>query len=166
MKKKVKFVLYFFMLSIVIICSTAFASYKETISGKAVATMKIPIFTIEESVITEKKLSSKNDNYAEYIFNVLNYIDSENFINEIEFNYTIKIIPSTFNFPVKYRLIDLELGKEITLDSELESEQLILGVEKENHHYKLIAEWDLENNNQNLDENLNIEIQVKGVQKR
>ena len=171
MRKKIKILIISFLFLWMIITSTmSFAYFKITIPGMASAKMKKPILKIETSVITEKTMSSNiQNNSAEYIFNFLNYIDNEmqeTEINEIEFEYTIQIIPSTVNFPVQFRLFDITENREIMLDSNLKSESLNLGLEKVNHHYKVTAQWDMENVNQNLEENLNVEIEIKGVQKR
>lgn len=145
----------------------SFAKYAETVLGKATCEIKYPIFIVENSDEIQGRISSINNNYYETDFNVLNYIsnDNETKISEIDFEYTIKILPSTLDFPVRYRLINLKTNEEIALNPNLESLPINLREEMENHNYKLIVEWDKDNTNQNLDEKLDVKIQVIGVQK-
>ena len=143
----------------------AFASYKSVISGKVKTELKYPIFLLNNNGSVNGRISSISNNYFENFFSIYNYLEEENIVSETGFEYTIKIIPSTINFPVKYTLIDLEKDSEIALNSELETPKLILKTNKENHNYKLIVEWDLDNICEDLEENLNVEILVKGVQK-
>ena len=59
----------------------------------------------------------------------------------------------------------MDTSEEISLNSKLETDIFNLGLNKENQNYKLVVQWDMENTSQNLDEILNVEILVKGVQK-
>ena len=161
---KKKYIIIFIGITIILLTNIAIASYREVIVGKATGKMKMPIFNFSSINIVQGIISSINQNSYENTFNVLNYIEDKNLINEIDFEYTIKILPSTTNFPVKYKLIDLNNNTEVILDSNLESPKLKLGTDKENYNFKLIIEWDMENNIQELDENLDVQILVKGVQ--
>ena len=67
---------------------------------------------------------------------------------------------------MSYHLINLQTNEELVLNQELETSILNLGLDKENQNYKLVVEWNKGNTNQNLDEFLNVEILVKGVQKQ
>ena len=163
MKRKTKIILVLILISL--ISNITFASYKSLISGKAVAKLKYPIFLFNSNNLIEGNISSRTNTYYENVFNVFNYLEAEELINETDFEYTIKIIPSTNNFPVKYSLIDLESGTQIGLNSELESDKILLSTARENHNYKLLVEWDSDNNNRNLENNLEVEILIKGVQK-
>lgn len=169
MKSKIKFIIAIFAVFCVLISVTSYSFFKTAIPGKAVTTLKLPIFQVEESVLTEAVMTSKSEsNQAEFIFNILNYrIENNNTIlNEIDWEYYIQIIPTTANFPVRYRLFDMSENREINIDSNLKSESLALGTTQQNHHYKLVAEWDMENSSRNLEENLKVDIEIKGVQKR
>ena len=161
---KKKYIIIFIGITIILLTNIAIASYREIIVGKATGKMKMPIFNFSSINIVQGIISSINQNSYENTFNVLNYIEDKSLINEIDFEYTIKILPSTTNFPVKYKLIDLNNNTEVILDSNLESPKLKLGTDKENYNFKLIIEWDMENNIQELDENLEVQILVKGVQ--
>lgn len=161
---KKKYIIIFIGITIILLTNIAIASYREVIVGKATGKMKMPIFNFSSINIVQGIISSINQNSYENTFNVLNYIEDKNLINEIDFEYTIKILPSTTNFPVKYKLIDLNNNTEVILDSNLESPKLKLGTDKETYNFKLIIEWDMENNIQELDENLEVQILVKGVQ--
>lgn len=163
---KKKFSIIFIIIGIILISNMVFASYKEVIRGEATGKMKIPIFIFNSENLVQGKMSSINNNFYENTFDILNYIEGKNVVNEIDFEYTIKVIPSTTNFPVKYRLVNLETNMELALDSSLESPKISLGTSKEKHMYKLIAEWDMENTTQELEENLEVEIQIKGVQNK
>lgn len=163
MKRKTKIILVLILISL--ISNITFASYKSMISGKAIAKLKYPIFLFNSNDFIEGNISSRTNTYYENVFNIFNYLEDEELINETDFEYTIKIIPSTNNFPVKYSLIDLESGAQININSELESDKILLGTTRENHNYKLLVEWDLENNNRDLENNLEVEILIKGVQK-
>lgn len=143
----------------------SFARYVESVLGKASCELKYPIFKVENSDEIQGKISSINNNYYESDFNVLNYISEEE-INEIEFEYTIRIVPNTLEFPVKYKLININTNEELALNSNLETEKIDLGKDLENHNYKLIVQWDTENTNQNFDENLEVKVVIEGEQKR
>ena len=162
MKKKLKFLL--LILGIIFISNIAFASYYELIEGNVTAELKIPVFELNKEDEIKGQISSVNQNYYESTFEILNYIEDKNVLSEIPYQYKIKLIPSTGNFPVKYRLLDLDNNLELELDSNLETSEIQLGTEKENHHYQVIVEWDMENSNQELEEKFQLEIQVKGVQ--
>ena len=163
--KKRKTRILFIIILIFFISNITFANYREIIFGDVIVKMKYPIFLLNNNELVEGQINSKEKSYYENVFNILNYIEDIDAISETEFEYTIKIIPSTLNFPVKYTLINLENNSQVYLNSELESEKILLGTDKENHNYKLIVEWDLENDNRNLEENLEVEILIKGVQK-
>lgn len=170
MEKKFKYLFFMFFILLIFFTNITLANYKSIIYGKANTNLKKPVFIVEYSDTVQGQISSKTNNYFESYINVLNYINKDDLdeikkLNEIDFEYTIKIIPSTNNFPVKYKLIDINNGQEIALDSNLESEKITIGNMEEKNIYKLILEWDIENNNQNLDGNLDVEILVKGVQK-
>lgn len=151
-------------IGIILISNIAIASYKEMIEGEVTGIMKKPVFISNNTNVVQGTISSINQNSYENTFNILNYIEDQNLINEINFEYFIKILPSTMNFPVKYRLIDLNTNIEVGLSSNLESQKFNIGTDRENYNYKLIIEWDMENKNQTLDENLEVQIQVIGVQ--
>ena len=163
MKRKFKILL--ILLLICLISNVAFSNYRSSILGKANASIKYPIFLLNSDKIIEGRINSTENCYYENTFNILNYIEDEELINEVDFEFTIKIIPSTQNFPVKYKLIDVEKDEEIILNNELESSKIIIGTNKANYNYKLVIESDLENAIQDLDENLNVEILVKGEQR-
>lgn len=163
MKRKTKIILIVILMSL--ISSINFANYRSIIFGNATAKIKYPIFLLNSNELVEKQISSINNSSYENVFSIFNYIEDIGTISETDFEYTIKIIPSTTNFPVKYTLINLESNSEIALNSELESEKILLASNKEKHNYKLVVDWDYENNNRNLEDNLEVEILVKGVQK-
>ena len=163
MNKKIKIIM--ITIFILIVSTISIASYKLTVFGKAEAKLKKPIFLLNHNEIIDAQISSRSNNSYETTFNILNFIE-DNSISEIDFEYIIKLLPSSTNFPIKYRLLDLNENKELFLDSNLETDKITIGTNKEIHNYKLIVEWDMENNNQNLEENLNVEILVKGVQKK
>lgn len=166
--KQIKIMIIGLIVIFIISFSTiSFSRFVEVIYGKASVNLKRPIFLIENLNTVQAQISSINNNYYETNFNVLNYI-SENDIqvaSEIDFEYTIKIIPNTFDFPVKYKLINLNTNQEVELNSELETSPINLGTELANHNYKLIVQWDLDNTNQNFEENLEVRVLIKGVQK-
>lgn len=162
--KKIKIIMTIFLLILLFCSNFVFAKYLDIIYGEATTVLKRAIFLVEPPQEINNQISSLNNNYYESEFNILNYIGEE--ISEIEYEYTIKIIPSTYNFPVKYHLINLQTNEEVVLNSNLETETLRLDLNKQKQNYKLIAQWDFENTNQNLDEILKVEILVKGVQKQ
>lgn len=166
-KVKILIIILIFILILCCFVTQSFAKYFDIIFGRVSAELKNSIFVVEKPETIQGQISSLNNNYYEFCFNILNYISSDNIqkISEVEFEYTIKLIPSTDNFPAKYRLINLFTNQEINLNSDLETEKINLGTSLENHNYKLIVQWDMENTNQNFDENFEIEILVNGVQK-
>lgn len=171
MREKSKLIISVFILVLLFISNVVLANYRTIIDGKASAVLKKPLFFCNKPDIIQGQISSIENYYYESTFNIFNFIEKNEFeesetLNEIAFEYTIQIIPSTFNFPVKYSLIDLNTNQQLSLDSNLETDKLSLGITKENYNYKLIVEWDSDNNNQNLDSNLDVEILVKGVQNK
>ena len=121
MKRKLKIIIITNFI-IIIISTISVASYKVVIKGNAKADLKKPVFVLDNSDYIQGQMSSRKNTFYENTFNVLNYI--ENNTNEVDLEYVIKIIPSTLNFPVKYRIIDLKENQELELDSNLESEKI------------------------------------------
>ena len=162
-KKIMRKILVFIVILLLTFSGISFAKYRETTRGKVVACLKNPIFIVKNSKEVEGKISSTN-NYYETEFSVLNYLEDTKESTEIGFDYTIKIIPSTKNFPVKYRLVRLDTNEEAELDSNLETSPQTLDTNPQSNLYKLIAYWDFENSKQNFEENLNVKVLVRGVQ--
>lgn len=171
MRKKLKLIISVLIFAMLFVSNIVLANYRTRIEGKVSAILKSFIFVCNEPDIIQGPVGSIEHNYYENTFSILNYIEQSNLeeseiINDIAFEYTIQVLPSTFNFPVKYSLINLNTNEELALNSNLETDKLSFGKTRENYNYKLIAEWDSENNNQNLEANLDVEILVKGVQKK
>lgn len=110
--------------------------------------------TLEETV-------NKNSFPLEYNFVIKNF-DENNNINEVDFDYKIRIENSADNFPIKYKLIDSDEAKELQLNSNETSILTLKKLEKEIRHFKLYVEWndlDLE-----LADNIEIKLKVEAVQ--
>ena len=110
--------------------------------------------TLEETV-------NKNSFPLEYNFVIKNF-DENNNINEVEFDYKIRIENSVDNFPVKYKLIDCDKDMELRLNFGETSILTLKKLEKEIRHFKLYVEWndlDLE-----LADNIEIKLKLEAVQ--
>ena len=112
MKKKIR-ILFIFM--ILIITNISYGKFVTRINGEGKAKLKVPILMLENREIIVGEIN-KNHNLYQSDFNLKNYIENTEKVNEINFKYSIKILPSTLNFPVKYSLINLNNLTTTNLD--------------------------------------------------
>ena len=119
------------------------------------------IIYLDNDDIIEKNVNRESFP-LEYNFSIRNF-DEDNNINEVDFDYKIKIEESVNNFPIKYRLIDCEKNKEIFLTS---GESPVLNLEKfekKIRKFKLYVEWnDVEGE---YSDDLEIKLKIQAVQK-
>ena len=131
----------------------SFNSYVETQIAKA-------IIVFNKNEIIEKEVN-KQSFPIEYYFEIKNF-DEKNNINEVDLEYKIIIESSKKNFPIKYRLVDLDNNTDIQL---INNETQLMYLEKNQkdvRHFKLFVEWndiDLE-----LANETSINIKVEAVQ--
>lgn len=161
MKRVVKIVLITIIL--IIIVNNSYAKFSTKINGEGKAKLKTPILILENNDMIIGEISKLNNLYQSD-FSLKNYIENGSNINEIDFEYSIKLIPSTLNFPVKYSLINLETNKEIALNENLETAQILMGTEKIIHKYRLIVSWTDITNAEAIEENLDVKIKIKATQ--
>lgn len=119
------------------------------------------IIYLDNDEIIEKKVNRESFP-LEYNFSIRNFDDNNN-INEVDFDYKIKIETSVNNFPIKYRLIDCEKNIELFLIS---GESPVLNLEKfekKIRKFKLYVEWsDVE---EEYSDDLEIKLKIQAVQK-
>ena len=72
--KKIKLTLFLIILILLISSNLVFGKYTDVIYGKATATLKKPIFSVEKIDEIHGQISSLTNNYYESEFNILNYI--------------------------------------------------------------------------------------------
>ena len=131
----------------------SFNSYVETQIAKA-------IIVLNKNEIIEKEVN-KESFPIEYYFEIKNF-DEKNNINEVDLKYKIIVESSKKNFPIKYRLVDLDNNTDIQL---INNETQLMYLEKNQkdvRHFKLFVEWndiDLE-----LANETSINIKVEAVQ--
>lgn len=97
------------------------------------------IVILEQDEVIEKTVD-RTSFPLEYNFSIKNFDDKGN-INEVDFNYKIKIEASVLNFPIKYKLIDIDNNIGIELNY---GETAILSLkkfDKEIRKFKLYIEW-------------------------
>lgn len=120
------------------------------------------IITLEQDEIIEKMVDETLFP-LEYNFTVNNFDDKDN-INEVDFDYKIRIESSVQNFPVKYKLIDVDNGKEMHLNNDETPILTLEKMKKESRHFKLYVQWndvDLE-----LADELEIKLKIDAVQSK
>ena len=104
---------------------------------------------------------NRNSFPIEYFFEIKNF-DNKNNINEIDLNYKIEIQSAKKNFPIKYKLIDVDNNVELQL---INNKTELLNLEKnqkEIRHFKIFVEWndfDIE-----LADETDINIKIEAVQ--
>lgn len=98
----------------------------------------------------------------EYNFCVNNYND--NSINEVEFDYIIEIENSDADFPVGYKLIEIDTNREILLrDGKSEFFKLDAN-QKQSRKFKLVLDW--KEKGEVWSEKSHINLKVKAVQSK
>lgn len=161
MKKLLK-ILYIIIL-IIIVANISYAKFMTKINGQGKAEVKQPILIFKKSDIINGQISKTNNLY-ENTFSFKNYFENSEKVNEIEFEYIIKILPSTLNFPVKYNLINLDTNTEVELNENFETEKIFMGTEKIIHNYKLKVSWDENLSASKVEEVVDVKMQIKAVQ--
>lgn len=120
------------------------------------------IIFLEKDEMIEKTVD-KNSFPIEYNFVIKNFDENDN-INEIDFDYKIRIENSVNNFPIQYKLIDLDNNVELQLISGETSILTLKKSEKEIRHFKLYVEWnDLD---AELADNIEIKLKIKAIQSK
>lgn len=118
------------------------------------------IIVLEKDETIDKE-ANKDDFPIEYFFEIKNF-DNNNNINEIDLKYKIKIESSKKNFPIKYKLVDLDNNIDIQLIDN-ESELMLLEKnQKEIRHFKLFVDWN--DIDYELAEDTEINIKVEAIQ--
>lgn len=118
------------------------------------------IVVLEQDEQIEKNVD-RNSFPIEYNFVIKNFDDNDN-VNEVDFDYKIKIEQSVLNFPIKYKLIDCDNNSEIQLNNG-ETPILTLGkFKKETRKFKLYVEWN--DVCSQYEEKIEIKLRVEAVQ--
>lgn len=161
MKRLVKILFIIFVF--IIFANVCYAKFSTKIIGQGKTQLKVPIIILEkrETVLGE---ISKSKNVYETYFDIKNFTENMQAINEINFEYNIKLIPSTANFPAEYTLINLDTNKEILLNENLETDKIFIGTEKVVHKYKVVVKWYDINTSEKVDENFEIKLKINAEQ--
>lgn len=161
MKKVVKILLITIIL--IIIVNNSYAKFITKINGEGKVNVKIPILILENNELTIGEINKVKNSY-QADFSLKNYLENTSKINEINFTYTIKLMPSTLNFPVKYKLINLDTNEEIILNENLETGNISIGIEKTIHKYRLVVNWTEIENTEEIQECLDVKIKINAKQ--
>ena len=161
MKKVVKIL--FILLVCVMFINICYAKFSTKIIGQGKTELKIPIIILEkrETVVGE---INNNQNAYETYFDVKNFVENIQLSNEIDFEYNIKLIPSTTNFPVQYTLINVNNNKEVSLNENLETDRIFIGTEKVVHKYKVVVKWHDINTIEQVADNLEVRVKINAEQ--
>ena len=120
------------------------------------------IVVLEKDELIEKKVDRMSFP-IKYNFVIKNFDEKGN-VNEVNLDYKIKIEASVSNFPVRYKIIDIENNKEIELNF---GETPILSLrkcDKEIRKFELYVEWnDLE---EAYADNFEIKLKIEAVQSK
>lgn len=161
MKRLVKIL---FIIIVCIICvNTCYAKFSTKIIGQGKTQLKVPIIILEKRETVLGEISQTNNLYETY-FDIKNFSENMKAINEIDFEYNIKLIPSTANFPAQYTLINVDNNEEILLNKNLETDKIFIGNEKTVHRYKLVVKWFEINTSEKVDENLDVKVKINAKQ--
>lgn len=120
------------------------------------------IIVLDKSEMIEKKVN-RNSFPIEYFFEIKNF-DNKNNINEIDLNYKIEIQSAKKNFPIKYKLIDVDNNVELQL---INNKTELLNLEKnqkEIRHFKIFVEWNDFDIDIELADETDINIKIEAVQ--
>lgn len=162
MKRKVLKILILIII-LLIITNISYAKFITRINGKGLTKVKVPILVLENNEVITGEISKKNNSYYQD-FSLKNYLESTKQINEINFEYTIKLFLSTTNFPVNYQLINLDTNQEILFNENFETGKIQIGTDKIMHRYRLIVNWSENYNNEIVDENVDVKIKINANQ--
>jgi hypothetical protein len=138
------------------------ARYYEFLNMMSVrANIAEPIIQVESLQNKIIQSINKESEIQEYLFVVRNY-ENENSkkISEVDFSYTIEIISSNENFPIKIELYDVQDNLEI-LNGKNISENIFIKKEIEyEKQYKLVVTWEKTNNELSDSDNIHIVVNV------
>lgn len=161
MKRLVK--IFLIILVVIIITNISFAKYITIIKGQGKLQVREPILILSKKDVITGEISKINNQY-ETEFTLKNYLGSGEKVNEIDFEYIIKLIPSTNNFPAEYSLINSDTNEKLVLNEDLETEKMFIGTEKQIHNYKLLVNWSSLSVYEPVEENLEVKINIKATQ--
>ena len=141
------------LFTVFLIYNFTFAKFHSNISGSANAQIATPII---ELVGSNKIVGIDYDdtaNQIEYNFAVNNFDNLEN-VNQVDLNYILQIKNDNSDFPISYKLYDVN-NNEIILENNT-TESIRLGKDiKTTHHYKLIIRYADKGNGINIINKLN-----------
>lgn len=161
MKKVTKILLIIMVL--IIVDNISYAKFITRINGKGKVELKTPILVLENDDLIVGQINKSHNSYQSE-FCLKNYIEKTSSINEINFEYSIKLIPSTLNFPVRYSLINVNTNEEISLNDNLETDKISIGKDKIEHKYRLIVSWEEFKKCEDVQEYLDVKIKIKATQ--
>lgn len=153
----------FFLISLVIIILNLIVLPKKKFSYNLHINTEIAkgIIILEKDEFLEKEVD-KNSFPIEYNFSIKNF-DNNN-VNDVDFDYKIKIESSTAIFPIKYKLIDVDNNCEIPLNFGETQTLTLKKLKKEVRNFKLYVEWnDLDSE---LSDEVEIKLKIQAVQSR
>lgn len=148
---------------LMLVVNVSYAKFITKINVKGVAKLKVPILVLESNPLVVGEFNKEKNMYTQD-FCLKNYFEKNQKTNEIQFQYFIKLIPSTSNFPANYKLINLDTNEEIKVNEKLETQKILMNTEKTIHRYRLIVNWGELNTKEEVDEILEVKIKVNAEQ--
>lgn len=112
--------------------------YRSYANGEVFTKSTRPILELEKKELLKKEINQLSFPIS-YDFCLQNYRGEE--INGTEFEFTIAIETSEAYFPVSYRLIEAEQGKEISLIGGKSKPLTIQQGTRQNRKFQLILDW-------------------------
>lgn len=152
---------------ILIIPTISFARYYEKIQNiKANATIAEPIFKVENHREKINQTIDKESYIEEYTFSIKNYeidsITNNKRISQVDLEYMIEIINEKENFPIEYKLYEVDNNLEI-LNNQNKTELIRIDSNIEYERtYKLVVLWS--EKDKELDSNTSLKICVNASQ--
>ena len=167
--KKISTKKFFFslLLLIFIIPSISFARYYEKIENiKVKSTIAEPIFKVVNNQEIIIRTINKESVLEEYVFSIKNFevdeITQIERISQVDMGYTIQIINEKGNFPIAFKLYEVDSGEEILKGKECTDFFKIPKNIKYEKIYKLSVVW--EEKSDILDVESNVKIIVNASQ--
>ncbi len=166
MNNKNKIIVVLIIILITFFTQNTFAKFYEKLEKTLIKAEIAEPIAIFESVSETVKINNFNkySGEKEYIFKIKNYDILENGerrISEVNFNYFIEIKSTNSNFPIKYKLIDMQNNEEIELINN-KSNEISMKSEKEfEKGYKLVIMYDETKKVDTNEKSADIEILVK-----
>lgn len=158
MKFKIKQIILMAIIILLCIPSITMSKYNSKFEKNGKINIAKPVIIFEEQTELNSEIINKKSFPIEYNFKIKNYTDTG--VNEIEFYYNIEVQDTAINFPIKYRLFDINTNEEVILNNNKTIDMKISNGIAEEKLYKLVIEWDKRNGRLSNDTDLNIKINV------